>query len=439
MTATATRRHVKELKAPRGTADILPAQARLWQALERIVSSVCSRFGYGEIRTPIFESTDVFVRTLGEASDVVSKEMYTFADRGDRSITLRPELTAPVVRAALEHNLLQSLPLKLYYNGPIFRYERPQKGRYRQSHQWGVECFGVEGPEADAEIIAIGLAVLRASGVHEYRVEINSMGCETCRPRYRDALVEYLRSQAGKLSEISRERLERNPLRILDSKDEADRAVLAGAPDIADFWCDACRAHFERVLFLLAVIGETGIERNAGIVRGFDYYTRTVFEITTTVLGAQNAVCGGGRYDGLVQDMGGPSTPGVGLAMGMERLLLLAEASGSAQHLAGASTLDVAFVPVDEQDVILLLPVMHHARSSGIAADMDYTRRKLDRQLRSAAERGAKLAVISGSNERGSGEVTIQDLATRERRTVKLTQALHEVTRALGRKPGEGS
>ena len=424
---------MKDLKAPRGTFDILPAQARLWQALERIVDDVCARFGYGEIRTPIFESTDVFVRTLGEGTDVVSKEMYTFTDRGDRSITLRPELTAPVVRAALEHNLLQNLPLKLYYRGPIFRYERPQKGRFRQSHQWGVECFGVAGPEADAEIIAIGLAVLRGAGVFEYRVEINSMGCDACRPRYRDALISYFRGRAGELSEISRQRLEKNPLRILDSKDEADRKVVDGAPDIAGFWCKECREHFERTLFILAAIGETAIERNPKIVRGFDYYTRTVFEITTNVLGAQNAVCGGGRYDNLVADMGGPPTAGVGLAMGMERLLLLAEASGSAAHLASPPGIEVAFVPVDAEDALLLLPVMHHLRARGVAADMDYTRRKLEKQLRNAAERGAKLAVVAGSNERAAGEVTIQDLNTRERRSVKLSAAQSEVIRMLGK------
>jgi histidyl-tRNA synthetase len=430
---------VKDLKAPRGTFDILPTQARFWQALERIVDDVCSRFGYGEIRTPIFESTDVFARTLGEASDIVTKEMYTFTDRGDRSITLRPELTAPAVRATLEHNLLQTLPLKLYYRGPIFRYERPQKGRFRQSHQWGVECFGVEGPEADAEIIAIGLALLRAAGVFDYRVEVNSMGCDVCRPRYRDALLAYLKAHAAELSDLSRERLEKNPLRILDSKDEADRAVVAGAPDIAQFWCDACRQHFDQMLFLLAAIGETHIERNAGIVRGLDYYTRTVFEITTNVLGAQNAVCGGGRYDNLVKDMGGPPTPGVGLAMGMERLLLLAEASGSAARLATAPSIAVAFVPLDAQDTLLLAPVMHHLRLRGVAADMDYTRRKLEKQLRNAVERGAKLAVILGSEERGSGEVTIQDLSTRERRTVKLSGALDAVMRQLGKGSEEAS
>ncbi|HZV78070.1 MAG TPA: histidine--tRNA ligase [Candidatus Binatus sp.] len=411
---------MKHAAAPRGTFDVLPSQAGRWQALERTVDDVCGRFGYREIRTPIFESTDVFVRTIGTGTDIVDKEMYTFTDRAGRSLTLRPEFTAPVVRAVLEHNLLAELPLKLYYRGSIFRYERPQKGRYRQSHQWGVELFGVASPEADAEVIALGMELISAIGVSDHRLEINSMGCEWCRAEFRRALVAYLTSHASELSDTSRERLERNPLRILDSKDETDRAVLAHAPTIDSFWCESCRAHLASVRELLDAMGIAS-ELNTHIVRGFDYYTRTVFEITSQALGSQNAICGGGRYDNLVKDMGGPQTPGVGLAMGMERLLMLAEAAHSTR-LDGAARVDVAMVALEPDDMRALVPVMHALRRRGIGADMDYTQRKLEKQIKSAAESGASFAVIVGGDERAAGEATVQDLRTRERIRVKLAE-----------------
>ena len=398
--------------------------------LERRIDEVCARFGYGEIRTPTFESTDIFVRTIGEDTDIVAKEMYTFTDRGGRSITLRPEWTAPVVRAVLEHNLLQTLPLKLYYRGPIYRYERPQKGRYREAHQWGVECFGVVGPEADAEIIAIGVEVLRAAGIDDFKIEINSMGCDECRPKYRAALLEFLQTHAGELSETSRERLARNPLRVFDSKDEADRRVVARAPAIDAFWCDACRAHLHAVRDLLAAMA-IATQLNPRIVRGLDYYTRTVFEFSATALGAQNAISGGGRYDRLVQDMGGPPTPAVGLAMGFERMLILADEVRSSS-LDVANALDVAFVALEVEDVRVLVPIMHALRRRGVAGDMDYTRRKLEKQIRAAGERGARFAVIVGGDERAAGEATIQDLQTRERQRVKLNEVSDTVVRRLG-------
>ncbi len=411
---------MKDITAPRGTFDILPPQSRRWQALERAIDDVCARFGYGEIRTPTFEHTEVFVRTLGETTDVVDKEMYTFTDRGGRSMTLRPEMTAPVVRAVLEHHRLQTPPVKLYYRGAFFRYERPQKGRYRQAHQCGVECFGVEGPEADAEVIALALAVIRTAGITDTALEVNSMGCPECRARYRAALVEYLEQRRGDLSETSRERLVRNPLRILDSKDPADRAIVAQGPVIDGFLCSACRTHFDGVLALLDAM-DIRWTRNPLIVRGFDYYTRTVFEFASSSLGAQNAICGGGRYDGLVASMGGPPTPGVGFGMGMDRLLLASEASqASLDGVAARGAIDVAFVALDETSSRLLVPQMHRLRMRGVAADMDYTRRKLDKQLRAAGEAGARFAAIVGEDERARGEATVQDLSTRERERVRL-------------------
>ena len=420
---------MKNASAPRGTFDVLPTESPRWLALERIVDETCARFGYGEIRTPVFESTEVFSRTIGEGTDIVEKEMYTFVDRGGRSVTLRPEFTAPLVRAVLEHHLLESLPLKLYCKGPIFRYERPQKGRFRQSHQWDVECFGVAGPEADAEIIALGMEVVERVGIREPRLEINSMGCATCRVRYREELVKFLGAHAARLSETSRERLARNPLRILDSKDPGDKAVLANAPTIDAFWCRACADHFAQVRRLLEAIGVRAIP-NPRIVRGFDYYTRTVFEISSPALGAQNAVCGGGRYDGLVELMGGPPTPGVGLAMGMERLLMVAEAAAPAVG-DGRTRIDVAFVALDEQSARALVPVLHAVRKQGVAADMDDTLRKVEKQLRAAGQSGARFAVIVGSDERASGEATIQDLASRERVRVKIAELPDAIARRL--------
>ncbi|PZR63606.1 MAG: histidine--tRNA ligase [Candidatus Eremiobacter antarcticus] len=421
---------VKNLTAPRGTFDILPPESSQWQVLERIIDEVCARFGYREIRTPIFESSEVFVRTIGVGTDIVDKEMYTFIDRGGRSISLRPEMTAPVVRAALAHNLLQTLPLKLYYRGPIFRYERPQKGRYRQAHQWGVECFGAAGPEADAEIIALSLEMMRAVGIVDYRLEINSLGCAQCAPAFREALVAYLSEQAAALSETSRERLQRNPLRILDSKDDLDRAVLAGAPTMERFLCESCQQHFADLRFLLESMGIRALH-NPHIVRGLDYYTRTVFEIHSVALGAQDSVCGGGRYDGLVQAMGGPPTPGVGVAMGMDRMLMLSRSSGAAAEQDGQTRLQVAFVALDDESARLLVPVLQAVRARGIAADMDYLRRKLERQLRAAGESGARFAVIMGEDERTAGDVTIQDLATRARVRVGLTRVDAELAQRL--------
>jgi histidyl-tRNA synthetase len=421
---------VKHSTAPRGTVDILPPETAQWQALERLIDETCTRFGYREIRTPIFESTEVFVKPIGEGTDIVDKEMYTFTDRAGRSLTLRPELTAPVVRAALQHNLLASLPLKLYYRGPIFRYERPQKGRYRQAHQWGVECFGAPGPEADVEIISLGLEAMRRAGITDYRLEINSLGCETCRARFREALVAFLRDRASSLSPTSRERLSRNPLRILDSKEPADHDVLLQAPTMDGFLCSACAEHFAAVRTLLEAMGIRALH-NPHIVRGLDYYTRTVFEISSPHLGAQNTICGGGRYDGLVKAMGGPSIPGVGLAMGMERMLLVAREAGTPPARDGKPALDVAFVALDEASARLLVPVLNSVRRLGYAADMDYTRRAIDKQLRAAGDNGARWAVIVGEDERAAGAATVQNLATRERVRVGLDELPADIARRL--------
>ncbi len=311
-----------KFQVARGTRDILPGESERWDRLESRTRDIMSRYGYREVRTPIFEATDLFVRSVGEATDIVRKELYTFEDRKGRSLTLRPEGTAPLVRAYLEHSLGQVDPLtRLYYIGPMFRYERPQAGRYRQFWQIGAELLGPAAPGADVEMIDLFFWVLRAAGLEEITVHVNSLGDATCRPVYRERLREYFAAHADSLCEDCRERLKTNPLRILDCKVPSCQPVIQGAPSVLESLCDACREHFEAVragLSALGIVHETAPR----LVRGLDYYTRTVFEAYASQLGAQNAVGGGGRYDELVRDFGGPTTPAIGFSVGMERLLM---------------------------------------------------------------------------------------------------------------------
>ena len=402
---------MKNFSAPRGTFDILPPDSKRWQALERRIDDVCSRFGYGEIRTPIFESTDVFVRTLGETTDVVDKEMYTFVDRGGRSITLRPELTAPAVRAVLEHDLLRTPPVKLYYRGAFFRYERPQKGRFRQAHQFGVECFGVEGPEADAEVIVLALEVIRRSGISEVTLEVNSMGCATCRADYRAALVAYLDAHRDALSETSQQRLARNPLRILDSKDEGDKRINAEAPNFADYLTPEAKDFFAEVCAGLTTLGIKYM-LNPRLVRGLDYYCHTAFEFITTSLGAQGTVLGGGRYDGLMGVMGGPETPGVGWAAGIERLALLIEEPPAPPRA-------IALVPLGKPAELLALQLAQSLRRAGFHIELGYSG-NLSRRLQRANKIKARAAVILGENEIAKQVATVRDLDSGEQAEIPL-------------------
>ena len=310
--------------APRGTQDILPEDVRRWQWLEETFRRLCAVYGYGEIRTPVFEATELFTRSVGEETDIVSKQMYTFKSRGGDSLTLRPEGTAPAVRAAIQHNLLgQGGVVKLYYAGPIFRYEKPQKGRYRQFHQVGVEAFGSPGPQLDAEMLAFARDLLAAVGITNVSLELNSVGCPQCRPRYRDALRNALAGARSELCPDCTRRYEANPLRILDCKVERCRELSADVPVILDVLCDDCKAHLQGVEHGLQAL-DVPYTINPHIVRGLDYYTRTAFEFIAGGLGAQDTVLAGGRYDGLVEELGGPPTPAIGFAAGMERLLLAA-------------------------------------------------------------------------------------------------------------------
>lgn len=416
------------ITAPRGTQDILPPISARWLALETRIHDLARRFGYGEIRTPIFESTDLFVRGVGETTDIVEKEMYTFVDKGERSITLRPEFTAPVMRAALEHKLLAQGPQRWYYVGPIFRYERPQKGRYRQAHQFGVECTGYAGPEADFEVIALAWELVRSHGIDDAVLNINTIGDDACRPRYREALLAHFRPHAEALSADSQRRLEKNPLRILDSKDERDRPLVETAPTFESILCDACREHFAALRAYLDAANIPYVV-NPKIVRGLDYYSRTVFEIISGALGAQSTVCGGGRYDGLVASLGGPATPAVGFALGIERFLMMLEAlhgeveaprAGVQAIALGAQARGVLVPLATELRRILTQPVF-----------MDYEDRKLLAHLKIADRNRARFALILGSDELAAGGVVLRDLEARSDRRIPLGRA-GDLAAALG-------
>jgi histidyl-tRNA synthetase len=419
---------MEKLAAPRGTADVYPAQSGRWQSLEARIHQIARRFGYGEIRTPTFESTELFVRSVGDATDIVEKEMYTFSDRGGRSLTLRPELTAPVVRAILEHNLLAQGPQRLYYVGPIFRYERPQRGRYRESHQFGVECFGYAEPEADVEVIQICRELLRAHGI-DATLEINSIGDAACRPAYRDALLAFFRPLAGELSAESRRRLERNPLRVLDSKAPEDRAAVEGAPSFEDHLCAACAAHFSRVRAMLDAIGQP-YRVNARIVRGLDYYTRTVFEFVSGALGAQSAVCGGGRYDDLIGSLGGPATPGVGFALGLERFLMVLDALG---RDAAPARDGIAVVALGEAARSHLMPLVAELRgtSDAVPITIDYGDAKVRSQLKKADRANARAAIIAGDEEIARRSLKLRDLALRVQTELEGASEAQTAARAV--------
>ncbi len=407
----------EKLSAPRGTADLFPPESRGWNELESRIAALAARYGYGEIRTPIFEPTELFVRGVGEQTDIVEKEMYTFTDRGGRSLTLRPEWTAPVVRAALEHHLFASGPLRLYYIGPIFRYERPQKGRYRQSHQFGVECFGFAGPEADLEVISLAWELVQSYSIADATLNVNSLGDEHCRPRYREALLEYFRPHLAAMSEDARERAQRNPLRLLDSKDPADAPYIERAPVLASFLCLACREHFDALTAYLD-LAKIPFVVNPTIVRGIDYYERTVFEITSTVLGAQNSVCGGGRYDGLVASLGGPDVPAVGFALGLERFMMMVQARG--EHQAPVRR-GIQAVALGAQARTVVVPIVAELRRRlDVPTFVDYLDRKLLAHLKIADRNRARYALIVGDAELASGEFVLRDLELRSDRRLPL-------------------
>jgi histidyl-tRNA synthetase len=398
----------------RGTRDLIGDDQRRFAHVIDTARRVTASYGFAEWTTPIFEDTQIFARGLGDTSDVVMKEMYTFNDRGDQSLTLRPEGTAGVCRALVSNGLTQSLPQKVFYAGPMFRYERPQKGRYRQFHQIGAELIGPSEPLADAEVIACGWDILQALGIsRDVVLEINTLGDKESREAYRAALVEYFAAHRCSLSEDSRTRLERNPMRILDSKDEGDRKIVAGAPAIAAHLTDAAREFYDRLKENLTRFGVEFVE-NPRIVRGLDYYSHTAFEFITTTLGAQGTVMAGGRYDGLVAEMGGPPTPAVGWAAGIERLSMLLDAPPEAPR-------PVAVVPVGDAAEGVGISVLQSLRRAGIPAEMAY-RGNLKRRMERANRIGARAAVILGDAELSRGVAQVKDLISGDQSEVAIAE-----------------
>lgn len=419
MAQEATR--LMQYSAPRGTKDIMPPETPLWRWLEDTFRGVCRLFNYSEIRTPIFEDTDLFTRSAGESSDIVTKQMYTFRDRGDSSLTLRPEGTAGVVRAYLEHGMPATSPVaRFFYIGPIFRYERPQAGRYRQHHQVGVECFGVEDPIADAEVISLGSTYLSKLGIAGTVLYINSIGCKVCRPAYRSALLEALKGVAQDLCADCQRRLDINPLRILDCKVDRCRSATASAPASIDYLCKDCRAHFDTLVRYLTDL-KIPFELDHRLVRGLDYYTRTVFEFKHSMgLGTQDTIIGGGRYDGLVEEFGGPPTPATGFGSGIERTLLVVQALGIAVPPEERPYAFVAAVGEDGASSALILA--SQLRMHGVPTEMGQPGRSLKAQMRQANRSGASIAVILGEQELAQHSAAVRNLMTGEQTLVPLAE-----------------
>lgn len=398
------------IKALRGTRDILPDEVTSWQMVEAEARKILHRAAYQEIRTPIFEQTSLFERGIGEATDVVGKEMYTFQDRGDRSVTLRPEGTAGVVRSYIENKLhAQGGVQRLWYTGPMFRYERPQAGRQRQFHQLGVEVIGSADPRADVEVIAIATDLLRSLGLQNLHLALNSVGTSEDRQRYREALVDYLTPYKADLDADSQDRLTRNPLRILDSKDPKTQEIAKAAPSILDYLAPDSKQHFDQVQQLLTDL-EIGYELNPCLVRGLDYYTHTAFEIQSDDLGAQATVCGGGRYDGLVAELGGPDTPAVGWAIGLERLALLLQQ----RQTAIEQTVDLYVVSRGEQAEAQALLVAQQLRQAGYATELDLSGSAFGKQFKRADRSGAKACIIIGDDEAANRTVQVKWLESGE-------------------------
>lgn len=399
-----------EMKAPRGTHDILPEESGAWQAVEAVIRRRCSRFGYEEIRTPIFEQTSVFARGVGDTTDIVQKEMYTFLDKGERSMTLRPENTAGVVRAFLEHRLYSGpMPVKMYYlSAPMFRYENPQSGRYRQFHQFGVEVFGAPAASCDAEVISLAWGLLKELGVEKLALHINSIGCPSCRMAYQEKLRAYFTENLSQLCPTCHDRLQRNPMRILDCKEESCKRIAKDAPKMLDHLCEECSAHFESLKRYLDA-AQIPFSIDPMIVRGLDYYTRTVFEIISEDIGAQGTVCGGGRYDGLMRLMGGPALAGVGFAFGMERLLMVMQSLGKLPVVDRTCDVFVAaFSDAATQEAAFSLCLQ--LRAAGLHAQMDHAARGLKAQIKYAGKTGAKTMVVLGADELASGVLHVRDM-----------------------------
>ncbi|MGN0817351.1 MAG: histidine--tRNA ligase [Candidatus Coproplasma sp.] len=397
------------INVPKGTKDVLPSQSYKWQFVENTAREVAEVFNMKEIRTPVFEHTELFQRGVGDTTDIVNKEMYTFLDKGARSITLKPEGTAGAVRLFIENGLANSpLPLKAFYITPCYRYERPQAGRLREFHQFGIEVFGAKSPATDAEVILAASSFLKKLGITKTQLQLNSIGCKTCRAEYNAALKNYLRPNLDKMCPTCRERFDKNPLRILDCKEEECKKITAGAPTILDYLCDDCRTHFEEVKSLLSAQG-VEFTVNSGIVRGLDYYTKTVFEFVSTAIGAQGTVCGGGRYDALIEELGGNPTPAIGFAAGIERLLLLMENTGAT--FPEERKPDLYLACMDGATRAKAFSVASELREGGASVETDLMERSVKSQFKYADKIGARFVAVIGESEMQEGAVNIKKMS----------------------------
>ncbi len=398
------------IKKPRGTEDILPEECAIWRKIEQNARDICHKYGYKEIRTPVFEETALFSRGVGDTTDVVQKEMYTFEDKGGRSITLRPEGTASLARSYIENSLYAApQPTKLYYLISCYRYEKPQSGRLREFHQFGIECYGAEDPAVDCEAIALALDFFNSIGITGLELSINSIGCEKCKPNYNKNLKEYFLKYEDKLCETCRDRLQNNPMRIFDCKSPICQKIAQEAPKILDYLCDDCKDHFEHFKEYLDVLG-IKYKVDPNIVRGLDYYTRTVFEIISKDLGVQSALCGGGRYNGLIEELGGKPAPGIGFAIGIERLLMIVKKQGI--KISEAEAPDIFVVTIGDNAQTETQKLVYKLRCLGIYAERDLCFRSVKAQMKYANKIGAKFCLVMGDDEINSGQGNVKNMKT---------------------------
>lgn len=411
-------------KKIKGTEDVLPKDSYRWQFVEDVMRKESAAYGFKEIRTPVFEHTELFARGVGQTTDVVQKEMYTFDTKGGESVTLRPEGTAGAARAVLEHGLVNdSLPIKASYFVSCYRYEKPQAGRLREFHQFGLECYGTQSPVADAELICAAQSIFDRLGIKQLRLEINSIGCPTCRAEYHKALKEYFYGYKDELCETCNSRLEKNPMRILDCKSPVCSKIAQGAPKITDYLCDECKDHFASVQKYLDAAG-VEYTVNPTIVRGLDYYTKTVFEFVTDFIGAQGTVCGGGRYDGLIEELGGKHLPSLGFAMGIERLLMLMDKQGI--EIPKPSTCDLYVAVMGEKASLKSFEIIKAVRSCGLIAETDVVGRGLRAQMKYADKIGAKFSMVLGDNEIEQGKAVIKNMSSGEQTEIVLDDTFAE-------------
>lgn len=417
-------------KAPRGTKDIIPAEAYKWNYLEEKFRDLCRLYGYEEIRTPIFEHTELFKRGVGDTTDIVQKEMYTFKDRGYRDLTLKPEGTAGVIRAFIENKMYaETQPTKLFYITPCFRYERPQSGRQRQFHQFGVEAIGSDTPSLDAEVISLAMQFLGEAGLNDLTVSINSVGCPVCREDYNRLLKDYLATKADVLCDLCNDRRDKNPMRVIDCKNETCQANIVDIPLMADHLCDNCKDHFDQ---LKSYLDEMDIKYvvDKKIVRGLDYYKRTAFEIISNDLGAQSTVCGGGRYDGLVEQIGGPSGySGIGFGLGAERLLLTLEANGV--EIGNPNHTDIFVVTIGDKAKLKSFSILKDLRENHISADKDHLDRSLKSQFKYSNKINAKYTIVIGDDELDKDKATLKNMETGDQKLIKISELVNELRSVL--------